>query len=149
MLHTNTINSSQQFYPCVMHRQKDEDFISRMTFLILFLGVLEQFNPPPSQQLCLLCGTSWHPDSWWQSLIKNVGCTCSRSVGVFKLRVDACEHFTTFITASTLLLNMTMWRCLSMHFTSKLSRETQMVCKNTTYQALDFPTWKFAFPFQK
>ena len=43
----------------------------------------EQLNPPTSQQLCLLCHTSWHINSRAHYLSGNVGRTCNGSGDVW------------------------------------------------------------------
>ena len=133
---------------------------------VSYLSVLrnvypEQFNPPTSQRVFTSPYIRMHRFAI-QSLIGNSGRTCECSADVVKSTnrgINARKQWRTLnknylqqVTKKIekyILLNLTTWRCFSVHFTSKLPQEKYISCKTPTYQACDLPAWEFPFPLSE
>ena len=130
-------------------------WITLISYLSVFHSVYpEQLNPPTSQQLCLLCRTSWRLHSrtnyrqkcrthvqrqrnvWnWKSRSR-----CTGTLGNAVPHKPRCDSF---------FLLLCIVDMLSMQFTSKPRRKTPVSCENQRIKAFRLLAWEFAFPISE
>ena len=122
----------------------------------VFQGVYPvQLNPPTSQQLCLLCRTSWRLNSRNQLPIRNVGRTCNGSGNVWNWESRSRCMGTLENTAphkihcDNFFFKFCSVEMLCVQFASKPPREMQMSCENQHIKAFGLLTWEFAFPISE